>query len=424
MRALVFGAPPDPAEVRPEPTTEREAHLLRQPFGLHEVPEPQLPRSDWVLVRPRLAGICGSDAKLVLGDFADGDLDNPMAAFSSLPHVPGHEVVADVVEVGPTASGVEPGQRVVLDPWLGCRPRAINPPCPACQAGDLSLCHHFTDGDLGPGVHLGVTAAAPGGWADLFAAHWSMLHEVPEAVADDTAVLADPTAVSLHAVLRHPPPVGGRAVVYGAGTLGATTVALLRLLHPDVAVAAVARFPAQQDLAWSLGADLVVGHDPELAVVESLAAWSGGVLHPGLAGLPMAHPGGIDVVYDTVARPETLAVGVRVLAARGTLVVTGVHTPGRWESTPVYFKELTVAGSNAFGFETLRGVRRHAIDHVLALTGAGELDLAGMVTHRFPLEAWWPALRALDDPGRSGAIKVVFTPDAAQASSPVTQPGR
>ena len=70
--------------------------LAGMPFGLHEIDDARLVRPDWVITRPILSGICGSDAKLVLGDFNTGDIDNPMAAFSSLPHVPGHEVVAEV----------------------------------------------------------------------------------------------------------------------------------------------------------------------------------------------------------------------------------------------------------------------------------------------------------------------------------------
>ena len=69
------------------------------PFGLHEVDDARPIHPDWVVTRPILSGVCGSDAKLVLGDFHDGDIDNPMAAFSSLPHVPGHEVMAEVVAV-------------------------------------------------------------------------------------------------------------------------------------------------------------------------------------------------------------------------------------------------------------------------------------------------------------------------------------
>lgn len=410
MKALVFGASPSPDEVRPAPVDDLERTLLSLPFGLHIVDEPRLVRPDWVVIRPLLSGICGSDAKLVLGDFGEGDIDNPMSAFSSLPHVPGHEVVAEVVELGPQASGVEVGQRVVLNPWLTCAPRGIDPMCPPCRAGDLSLCWSFTKGALGPGVHVGVTTDAPGAWAERLAAHDSMLIAVPAGVSDELAVLADPFAVSLHAVLRHPPPPGGKALVYGAGALGVTSVAALRCLFPDVEVAVVARFAAQQQLVTRLGATRVLRHEPRLALVEELAQWSGGVLHVPLDGLPVAHPGGIDVVYDTIAKPETFEVAVRVLAERGTLVQTGVHTPGRWEWTPVYFKELSLAGSNAFGIEEIDGVRRHAIAHYLELTATGRVDLAGMLTHRFPLERWWDALTALARQDESGAVKVAFEP--------------
>jgi threonine dehydrogenase-like Zn-dependent dehydrogenase len=412
MKALVFGEAPDASEARPVPADDIEAKLLSMPFGLHDVPDARLVRPDWVITRPLLSGVCGSDAKLVLGDFGEGDIDNPMAAFSSIPHVPGHEVVAEVVALGPEAQGVEVGQRVVLNPWLTCGPRGIDPPCPACRAGDLSLCWSFTKGALGPGVHVGVATDAPGAWAELLAAHDSMLIPVPDAVPDQLAVLADPFAVSMHAVVRHPPPPGGKALVYGAGALGTTSLACLRALYPDVEVAVVARFEAQASLARRLGAALVVEHEPRLVVVEALAEWSGGELHAPFDGLPVAHPGGIDVVYDTIARPETFEVGVRVLAERGTLVQTGVSTPGRWEWTPLYFKELTIAGSNAFGVEEVDGVRKHAIAHYLDLTAAGRVDLGGMLTHTFRLDQWWDALRALAHQEQSGAVKIAFEPNA------------
>ena len=89
VKALLFGAPPAKDEVRPTPEDELEATLAGIPFGLHEIDDARLVRPDWVVTRPILSGICGSDAKLVLGDFNTGDIDNPMAAFSSLPHVPG-----------------------------------------------------------------------------------------------------------------------------------------------------------------------------------------------------------------------------------------------------------------------------------------------------------------------------------------------
>ena len=67
---------------------------------------------------------------------------------------------------------------------------------------------------------------------------------------------------------------------------------------------------------WKLGAT-VISHTPGLRVIEEATAWSGGVLRES-DGLPMAFPGGIDVVYDTVGKQETFEVSTRVLKARGT----------------------------------------------------------------------------------------------------------
>ena len=70
-----------------------------------------------------------------------------------------------------------------------------------------------------------------------------------------------------------------------------------------------------------------------------------------------------------------------------------------------------MAGSNAFGMEDFEGRRRHAIAHYLQLVDEGRLDITPMLTHRFGLEQWWPALKALARQDRSGALKVAFTPN-------------
>lgn len=127
-----------------------------------------------------------------------------------------------------------------------------------------------------------------------------------------------------------------------------------------------------------------------------------------LLGLPMAHPGAVDVVYDTIGKPETFEVGVRVLRSRGTLVKAGVHAPGRWEDSPLYFKEVSLVGSNAFGVEEVDGQRKHAIAHYLDLAGAGRVDLRPMLTHTFGLARWRDAFWALADQGESGAVKVAI----------------
>lgn len=393
VKGLLFGVEP----------TEIVRDLPATPMDLVDLDEPDLPGDDWVLLRTRLCGICGSDAKQV---FLDGEPDNAMTALISFPQVLGHELVGTVERAGPAAS-VAVGQRVVLDPWLTCAPRGLDPICAACAEGDLPLCHNFTEGRLAPGIHTGNSADAPGGFGELVPAHDSMCHPITGDVSDELAVLADPFAVSLHAVTRNPPPDGGTALVYGVGALGTTTVEILRALHPDVRVAAVAEFDAQRRLAEERGATVLVPR-PVDELVPAIADWAGGVLRTPILGLPFTHPGGVDVIYDTVGSPETLEVGVRVTRARGTIVISGVATPGRFEWTPWYFKELRLVGSNAFGIEEVDGVRQHALRHYLDLVGEGRVDLSGMLTHTFRIDQWRDAFEALADRGRSGAVKVAF----------------
>ena len=123
MKALVYGVTPEPFEVAKDANLLTQ-NLARTPTALRELPDPQLPHEDWVITRPRLTGICGSDSKQILMDFGEGDADNAMGGFCSFPQVMGHEVVADVVALGAGARGLEVGQRVVLNPWLSCGPRA------------------------------------------------------------------------------------------------------------------------------------------------------------------------------------------------------------------------------------------------------------------------------------------------------------
>lgn len=373
------------------------------PLQLRDVPEPGLPAEDWVLLGTRLCGICGSDTKQV---FLEGSWDNPMTALISFPQILGHEVVANVLDAGPRVRELRPGDRVVLNPWLSCAPRGL-PPCAWCRRGELAQCRNFARGHLTPGIHTGNSRDASGGFAPRLPAHESQCIRVPEGVSDEAAVLADPFSVSLHAVLHEPPPPGGVALVYGCGTLGLLSIAILRRLHPGIRVLAVARFPHQQRLAEQLGAERALAHRPRRELVEQLASALGVELQEPERGLPMLN-GGVDVVYDSVASAETLEIGVRAVRPRGRIVATGVSTPRRFEWTPLYFKEIALVGSNAFALETLEGRRQHAMQWYLEWAAEQGLDLTRLVTHRFPLEGYRDAFLACHDQGRSGAVKVLF----------------
>ena len=369
---------------------------------LEDVPEPQLHGPDWLIVRTRLAGICGSDAKQA---FLRGDRDNPLTALVSFPHVLGHEATGTIEHVGDAVRGLSPGQRVVLNPWLSCAPRGIDPPCVSCAAGDYQLCQHFTEGALPPSIHIGNCAATNGVFAPYFAAHASQCIPVPDAMTDEQAVLADPLSVQLHAVLRHPPRAGEPAIVYGCGTLGLMTVALLRLLHPDVPVWAVARHPHQQEAARALGAAEILPSQPR-ALIERVAQLAGVTPLRPWNGVPWLMRGA-GIIYDTVGSPSTIETSMRIASPRAKIVVSGVEAPRRFEWTPYYFKELSLVGSNAFAIEDFEGRRLHAMRIYFELMQSG-LDLSSLLTHRYPLADYRAALLGMHDHANSRAIKSVF----------------
>ena len=373
------------------------------PIGLRELPDPDLIAPDWVVLRTSLCGLCGSDYKQV---FMNGRVDNPMTALVSFPQVLGHEVVARVERVGPGVQARREGERVVLDPWLGCVPRGL-PPCEWCRQGEFAQCLNYTRGRLTTGIHQGNSSQATGGMAPLLPAHESQCHPIPDEIPDEAAVLADPFSVSLHAILHHPPRAGGCALVYGCGTLGLLAVAILRALHPGVRVLAVARFPHQAALARAFGADLVLPHQPARAVIEGVGEALGVELREPWYGLPMLN-GGADVVYDTVTAPGTLEIGVRVTRSRGKIVALGVEVPRAFEWTPLYHKELSLVGSNAFAFETFEGRRQHAIEWYFELIRTRRIDVTPIIKHRYALADYRQAFLDCHDQGASGAVKVLF----------------
>jgi threonine dehydrogenase-like Zn-dependent dehydrogenase len=121
------------------------------------------------------------------------------------------------------------------------------------------------------------------------------------------------------------------------------------------------------------------------------------------------------VVYDTIGSVQTVETSLRMVTTGGSLVISGVEPPKRFEWTPLYFKEVRVVGSNGFGVEEVRGVAKHAMEHYFDFVAAG-LDLTPVITHRFPLERWPEAVLAVKNARRTGAVKVLLEPRAVGAA--------
>ncbi|HWL85403.1 MAG TPA: alcohol dehydrogenase catalytic domain-containing protein, partial [Polyangiaceae bacterium] len=306
------------------------------PLRLAEVPDARVLGDHWVVVETKACGICGSDVKEV---FMDAAVDNPLTAVISFPHVMGHEHVGIVAETGRAVTRVRRGDGVACSPWFSCAVRGL-PECEACRRGHISLCENFVEGPFAPGMHAGTCRDISGGFAPLVPVHESACFPLPDAVPFEAAVLADPFAVALHAVLKAPPEPGETVLVYGCGGLGVLVIHILARLFPRTRIFAVDPRPHARALAERLGATATFSaRGAEL--IEAIAQTVGAAVRRPQFALPWLHKG-VDRVYDTVGSAATLETAVRMTKPLGTLVLIGVATPARFEWTPLYFKELLV----------------------------------------------------------------------------------
>lgn len=375
--------------------------------ALEEVPIPALPGPDWVRVRTRLGGICGSDLSAV-----HLRTSPYYSALVSFPYTLGHENVGVVEEVGPAAEGWQPGERVVVEPLLWCAPRGFAEAdwCPACRRGEINRCARTQEGRLAPGLFIGACRDTGGSWSPAFVAHRSQLYRVPPSVSDESALMVEPFACGLHAVLQHPPAEGDTVLVIGCGTIGLTVIAALRALGVRATVLAAARYPFQAEAARRLGADAVLGRDAAEEVVRRTAAQ----MRQPMIGKPVVI-GGVDLTYECTGADAALEDALRLTRSGGRVVLVGVPgAPKGLDWTPIFAKELTVAAAYTYHHaEPWQGRRRRTFDLALELMASGAVDLGWLVTHRFGLEEYGRALEMASRKGNSGVIKAVFEFPAA-----------
>ncbi|MEX0832916.1 MAG: zinc-binding dehydrogenase [Actinomycetota bacterium] len=364
------------------------------PIRLVNRDEPEPPAEGWGRVKPRLAGICGSDLAMLSGK--SSFYFSPLV---SMPFVPGHEVVGELLD---DVDGLQAGTRVVLDPVLACAARGLEP-CPSCAEGATGRCDRVTVGHVSAGLQTGYCADTGGGWSARMVAHRSQLHPIPDRVTDTKAVLVEPLACAIHAALRARPATGESALVIGAGTIGILTVLALKEFTQVRHITVVAKHPRQRELARGYGADEVVSTDEAVTSVRrSTRAMR---LNPerGMSFLL----GGVDVAFECVGSRASLDLALRTTRAGGRVVLSGIPAEGA-DLTPVWFRELQVMGAYTSGTEEINGDRIRTFDLAVALAADAPID--GIVGATYPLARWREALDHALAAGRLGTAKVAFDP--------------
>jgi threonine dehydrogenase-like Zn-dependent dehydrogenase len=361
------------------------------PLRLVSVSAPEPPAEGWGRVRPRLAGICGSDLSMVSG--ATSPYFSPLV---TLPLTPGHEVVGELVD---DVDDLPAGTRVVLDPVLACATRGVEP-CDECRAGRTSRCQHITVGHLPPGLQTGYCGEVGGGWSDQLVAHRSQLHVVPDDLPDARAVLVEPLACAIHAALRSEAGQDDQVLVVGSGVVGLLTVLALRAVTDVRRILVAAKHPRQAALARRFGATTVVAPDRALGTVRQHTRALR--LEPELG--PDFLLGGVDVAIDSAGSRGAADLALRATRAGGRVVLSGMP-PAGLDLSPAWFRELTVVGAYASGREPAAdGVPAFAL--ALELAASAPFDELTLAT--YPLPRWRQAIDHALDAGRLGTAKVAF----------------
>ncbi|MDA8186015.1 MAG: zinc-dependent alcohol dehydrogenase [Acidimicrobiales bacterium] len=372
------------------------------PLRLTDLSEPDPPGPEWQHVQPLMSGICGSDLATI-----DGASSRYFEGLVSMPFVPGHEVVGvlsgQVTTAGrsglsgaPTGSG--PAKRVVVEPVLACAARGLDPPCAACRAGRTGRCERVAVGHLAPGLQIGYCSDTGGGWSAAgLVAHSSQIHPVPDELSDEDAVMVEPAACAIHAVLSSTARAGADILVVGAGTIGLLVVAALRHLVDPRSVTVGARYEHQRALALDLGADTAVpGEELGRAARRRSASF---VTSRHLSS-------GADVVFDCVGSAASITQSISLVRPGGDVVLLGMPSSVRLDLAPLWHREVRMAGAYAYGTEETPDGPRRTFD--IALELAGSLGLGRLVSARYPIERFEDALAHAGDAGRRGAVKIVF----------------
>jgi D-arabinose 1-dehydrogenase-like Zn-dependent alcohol dehydrogenase len=319
-----------------------------EPLEAVELEPPNLSRGQ-ALLEVLTCGICFSDVKTARGRM-------PFSERLPLPHVPGHEICARVLETDPPGA-IEAGSHVVVYHLWPCRR------CARCRAGDENLC-------LAPEAWAGFTH--PGGFQERLVVPLDRLMPVPPGI---DPVHAAPLTCALGTAYRATVTRGGvgpgtRAVVIGLGGVGIHALQIAAAAGADAI--GIDRSPRAVSVAGELGLTALPADDPETEA--RVAAASAGE--------------GADVVIDVVGQPDTFLQAERLLRPGGRIVGVGYSLDASLELPTARFvlEEKELVGA--------RYVRMDELERVIRLVAAGRVS--PVIDRVVPLEDANSGIEALE----------------------------
>jgi L-iditol 2-dehydrogenase len=320
---------------------------------LHSEPDP-VAGPDEELVRMTAVGLCGSD----LHWFEDGGIGEDRVRE---PFVLGHEM-GGVVAAGPRA-----GERVVIEPANPCGR------CSVCRAGNGNLCQQ---------VEFCGHYPTPGGLSTFMVWPRNLLLPIPDTIEGDDVALLEPLGIALHAIDLGNFQAGMSAGVYGCGPIGLLLIRALRAAGAG-SIHATDALEHRLDAARASGANDVRLTDVD-GQPEGVEDW-----------------GPVDVTFEAAGENAAVETALRTVRTGGRVVIVGIPPTDRTSFPAALGREkgITIALS--------RRMKQHHMGEAIDLVDRGAVDLAGIITERYPISQGPEAFSELVH--RSG-LKIVIKP--------------
>jgi alcohol dehydrogenase len=287
-----------------------KALVLHGPRDLRyeNVPDPT-PRGDWILVKVKRVGICGTDKAFYKGTYKPG----------KLPIILGHEIVGEVVDVGENMSKDLIGRVVTTEINIPCRK------CWYCLNGMYTHCPYREV--------IGISI--DGGMAEYLVTRRDVIHFVDD-LPPQKAVFTEPLAAIIEMIEMEPPKPLSRVAVIGLGPIGLLSIQVLKLLRPRLLVAVARRDSPKAKLAQDLGAD-------EVVFLEDLQDYVKRKTPEGQ---------GFDYVVEATGDPSGLELATQITRPRGVVAAKSTHgAPTTFNYTYAIVKELRIIGSRCGPFD-------------------------------------------------------------------------
>lgn len=338
-------------------------------FCVTETDEPVLPTPDFVKVRVRVAGICGTDLRHWRK--AESDLEC---------HIMGHELAGEVVEVGEAVTNVKPGDRVVVETVMG------DGVCPWCHIQQYNRCEHLYD------VRSQFVSKAYG---EYLVGPSEKMYLLPDHVSFEEAALVDTLSVCLHGQHLSGLTINDKVAILGAGPIGLGQLMLAKASGADVLITDIV--DSALDLARELGADKVVNphrEDP----AEVAREWTDGR--------------GVDIAFEcagAAAMPITLPQATKMVRRGGKVVIIGGFDKGEtaipleWQR--IQMSEIQLIPSASFAYRDIYAEQGEIVE----LIGRGKLPVSKLITHRYKLDQINEAFDCAQEKERTGAVFVAIT---------------